>query len=138
RGMQRRRALLCLFGGLILLIVSSRFLAWGAVEVAEAFGVDDMIIGLTVIAIGTSLPELASAIAGARKGEYEMVLGNVIGSNLFNTLAVVGIAAAIAPMDAGQQVLMRDVLLMSALTISLFAVGYGFGRPGRVNRVEGG
>ena len=138
RGMQRRRALLCLFGGLVLLIVSSRFLVWGAVELAEAFGVDDMIIGLTVIAIGTSLPELASAVAAARKGEHDIVLGNVIGSNLFNTLAVVGIAATISPLAVGPQVLARDVLLMSVLTVSLFAVGYGFGRPGRVNRVEGG
>lgn len=137
QGMERRRALICLLGGLVLLIASSRALVWGAVEVAQAFGVDDMIIGLTVIAVGTSLPELASAIAAARKGEHDIVLGNIIGSNLFNTLTVVGIAAAISPFDVSPQVLVRDVLLMSVLTVSLFAVGYGFGRPGRVNRVEG-
>jgi cation:H+ antiporter len=136
--LSRRQALLYLVAGLILLIVSSRVLVWSAVEVAQALGIDDLIIGLTVVAIGTSLPELASGIAAARKGEHDIVLGNVIGSNLFNTLAVVGIAAGIEPLSVGPEVLARDVLLMSALTLSLFVVGYGFGRPGRVNRVEGG
>lgn len=136
--MSRRQALSYLIAGLILLIVSSRILVWGVVEVAQGLGVDDLIIGLTVVAIGTSLPELASGVAAVRKGEHDIVLGNVIGSNLFNTLAVVGIAAAIQPLSVGPEVLTRDVLLMSALTLSLFVVGYGFGRQGRVNRVEGG
>ena len=79
--------------GLLLLIASSRLLVWGAVEIARGLGVSDLIIGLTVVAAGTSLPELASSIIAARKGEHDIALGNVLGSNLFNTLSVVGIAA---------------------------------------------
>lgn len=76
--------------GLSVLVVSSHFLVWGAVDFAQMVGVSDLVIGLTIVAIGTSLPELASAIASARRGEHEFVLGNIIGSNFFNTLAVVG------------------------------------------------
>src|SRR5690554_3386174 len=90
-----KMALFWLVFGLILLVVSSRMLVWGAVEIAQDFGISDIIIGLTIVAIGTSLPELASSILAARKGEHDIVLGNIIGSNLFNTLAVVGIAGII-------------------------------------------
>jgi len=75
-----------------MLIVRSRILAWGAVEIAHVFGVSNLIIGLTIVAIGTSLPELASSIIATRKGEHDIALGYVLGSNMFNTLAVVGIA----------------------------------------------
>ena len=123
---------------MLLLIVSSRVLVWGAVAIAQTFGISDLVIGLTVVAIGTSLPELASSLAAARKGEHEIALGNVLGSNLFNTLAVVGIAGAIHPLVVAREVLTRDCLVMSLLTLSLFALGYGFrGRPGRINRLEG-
>jgi cation:H+ antiporter len=137
--MPLKRALPWLLIGLISLVVSSRILVWGAVEIARAFGVSDLIIGLTVIAIGTSLPELASSIIAARKGEHDIALGNVLGSNLFNTLAVVGIAGVIHPMQPGSEVLQRDMLVMTLLTVSLFALGYGFGkeRGGRINRIEG-
>jgi cation:H+ antiporter len=123
--------------GLVLLVISSRLLVWGAVGIAQAFGVSDLIIGLTIVAIGTSLPELASAIAATRKGEHDLALGNVIGSNLFNTLAVVGIAGAIHPLSVDPAILTRDLPVMAVLTISLFVIGYGFGGPGRINRVEG-
>ena len=86
--------------GLLVLAGSSRVLVWGATELARALGVSDLVIGLTVVAVGTSLPELASSIAAARKGQDDLAVGNVIGSNLFNTLAVVGLAGAIRPMDA--------------------------------------
>ncbi|WP_300670036.1 calcium/sodium antiporter [Desulfoluna sp.] len=131
------RALFRLFSGLIFLIVASRILVWGAVAMARAFGVNDLIIGLTIIAVGTSLPELASSIIATRKGEHDIALGNVIGSNLFNTLAVVGIAGAIHPMDVPPEVLTRDALTMGLLTLSLFAIGYGFKGRGRINRFEG-
>ncbi len=131
-----RKASLWLAAGLVLLVISSRVLVWGAVEIAHAFGVGDMIIGLTIVAVGTSLPELASSVIATRKGEHDLALGNVIGSNLFNTLAVVGIAGAIHPMEAGSDVLSRDMLVMAGLTLSLFAIGYGFGRQGRINRFE--
>ena len=137
--MPLRRALAWLAVGLALLVASSRILVWGAVELARGFGVSDMIIGLTIVAVGTSLPELASSIAAARKGEDDIALGNILGSNLFNTLAVVGIAGMISPMRVGPEVFSRDILVMAGLTFSLFVMGYGFRRPGsgRINRFEG-
>ncbi|MBE0583771.1 MAG: calcium/sodium antiporter [Desulfofustis sp.] len=137
RAMPIRRAVFWLVVGLLLLIVSSRILVWGAVEIAHGFGVSDLIIGLTVVAVGTSLPELASSIIATRKGEHDIALGNVLGSNLFNTLAVVGIAGAIHPLAVGPEVFNRDLLVMAALTLSLFVIGYGVRGPGRINRVEG-
>jgi cation:H+ antiporter len=137
--MPLRRAIFWLVAGLLLLIASSRLLVWGAVEIAHGFGVSDLIIGLTIVAVGTSLPELASSIIATRRGEHDIALGNVLGSNLFNTLAVVGIAGIIHPMSVGPEVLSRDILMMALLTASLFVIGYGFrGRQGRINRIEGG
>ncbi len=133
-----RRAVFWLVVGLVLLIVSSRILVWGAVEIAHEFGVSDLIIGLTIIAVGTSLPELASSVIATRKGEHDIALGNVLGSNLFNTLAVVGIAGTIHPLAVGPEVFNRDILVMAALTLSLFIIGYRFrGAGGRINRIEG-
>jgi len=83
------------------------------------------------------LPELASSVIAARKGEHDIALGNVLGSNLFNTLAVVGIAAAIHPLAVGPELFNRDIPVMAALTLSLFVIGYGFRGPGRINRFEG-
>mgnify|MGYP003397316300 FL=1 len=125
--------------GLILLIASSRLLVWGAVGVANSFGVSDLIIGLTIVALGTSLPELAASVMAARKGEHDIAIGNVVGSNMFNLLAVIGIAVIIAPMNSiPLEVLQRDWIIMLLLTIALFAMAYGFrGRDGRINRVEG-
>jgi cation:H+ antiporter len=112
---------LLLLVGLVLLIVSSRMLVWGAVNVAQALGVSDLLIGLTIVAVGTSLPELASSIAAARRGENDLAVGNVIGSNIFNTLVVVGLASVIAPIQAADpEVISRDVPIMSALTLLLF------------------
>ena len=137
--MPLRKALVWLGLGLVMLIASSRILVWGAVEIARIFGVSDLIIGLTVIAVGTSLPELASSIIAARKGEHDIALGNILGSNFFNTLAVVGCAGSISPMAAGPEVFSRDIMVMTALTVSLFFLGYGFRGPGlgRINRYEG-
>jgi len=132
-----RRAVFWMVAGLALLIVSSRSLVWGAVEIAYGLGVSDLIVGLTIVAIGTSLPELASSVIAALKGEDEIALGNVLGSNLFNTLAVVGIAGLIHPMTVGPDLLSRDILVMAVLTLSLFALGYRHRRPGRINRIQG-
>ena len=124
--------------GLVLLVVSSRALVWGAVEIARTLGVSDLLIGLTIVAIGTSLPELASSIAAARKGENDIALGNIIGSNLFNTLAVVGLAAIVSPMDAIEKaVTYRDMPLMIALTVALIVLGFRRKGDGRLNRVAG-
>jgi cation:H+ antiporter len=132
------RAVLWLVLGLILLVAGSRILVWGAVEIARGFGVGDLVIGLTIVAIGTSLPELASSLAATRKGEHDLALGNVMGSNLFNTLAVVGLAGMIHPLTIGSEVFLRDMLVMGGLTLSRFVFGVGFRGPGRINRVEGG
>jgi len=131
------QAIFRLVSGLIVLVIASRILVWGAVALARAFGVNDLIIGLTIVAVGTSLPELASSVIATRRGEHDIALGNVLGSNLFNTLAVVGIAGAIHPMDVPGEVLTRDALTMGVLTLSLFAIGYGFKGSGRINRIEG-
>lgn len=137
RTMPLRKAVMWTVIGLLLLIISSRILVWGAVTIAQGLGVSDLIIGLTVIAVGTSLPELASSVIAARKGEHDMALGNILGSNLFNTLAVVGIAGVIHPMGVGHEVLTRDMAVMVGLTVSLFVIGYGFRGQGRINRIEG-
>jgi len=133
------RSVFWLVVGLAFLIASSRILVWGAVEIAQHLGVSDLMIGLTVVAIGTSLPELASSIIAARKGAHDIAIGNVIGSNLFNTLAVVGLAGVITPISVDASAMHRDILVMSILTFVLFAVGYRFKkhRPGRINRYEG-
>ncbi|MFZ5841814.1 MAG: calcium/sodium antiporter [Pseudomonadota bacterium] len=135
--MPLKRAVCWLVIGLLLLIASSRLLVWGAVEIALALGVSDLIIGLTVVAIGTSLPELASSIIAVRKNEHDIAFGNVIGSNMFNTLAVVGLAGAIAPMSVGPEVFYRDLMVMAGLTLALLLFCYGFRGPGRLNRLEG-
>ena len=131
------RSILWLAIGLVLLILSSRLMVWGAVEIAVALGVSDLVIGLTVVAIGTSLPELASSIAACRKGEHDIALGNVLGSNLFNTLAVVGLAGVLRPFVTQSEILTRDFPVMILLTLSLFAICYRRKGPGRINRFEG-
>ncbi len=135
--MSRPAATVWLVVGLVLLLFSSQVLVWGAVTLAERLGIDDLVIGLTIVAIGTSLPELASAVAAARKGEPDLAVGNVIGSNLFNTLAVVGIAGLIQPAAVSPSLMMRDLPVMGALTLSLFVIGYVTHRPGMITRVEG-
>jgi cation:H+ antiporter len=137
RTMPVGRAVFWLIGGLVLLVVSSQILIWGAIKIAQGFGVSDLIIGLTIVAVGTSLPELASSIIAARKGEHDIALGNVLGSNLFNTLAVVGIAGTIHPIIVGPEVFSRDITVMALLTLSLFFIGFGFRGPGRISRFEG-
>lgn len=131
------RALMWLVIGLALLLVSSRMLVWGAVYVAQSLGVSDLIIGLTIVAIGTSLPELAAGIASVRKNEHDLILGNILGSGIFNTLAVVGMAAAIEPLQAESVVLYRDWMVMMGVTLALFLMGL-FGGRRIIKRWEGG
>ena len=132
------QASIWLIAGLIFLVISSRMLVWGAVSIAQDLGVSDLIIGLTIVAIGTSLPELASSIAAARKGEHDLAVGNIIGSNLFNTLAVVGLAGVIQPMSIPAEIISRDWPLMASLTVALFAMGYSRNcENGMINRLEG-
>ena len=134
-------AMLKVLVGLGVLIGSSHFLVWGAVDIARVLGVSELMIGLTVLAVGTSLPELASAVAAARKGKHEFVLGNIIGSNFFNTLAVVGIAGGISPIGKfSPYILTRDLPLMigASLLILFFGVNWSnFRKPGRIVKIEG-
>ena len=130
-------AMLWTITSLVVLVLSAYILVWGAVSVARAFGLSDLIIGLTIIAIGTSLPELAVAITAALKKEHEIVLGNVIGSNLFNLLAVLGVAGSIQDTELDPAVLTRDYPVMVVLTIAMFLMAYGFrAQNGRINRPE--
>ena len=137
--MQRADAIKWFLIGLVVLLVSARMLVWGAVNVAQGFGVSDLVIGLTIVAIGTSLPELAASIASARKGEPDLAIGNVIGSNLFNLLAVMAIPGLLSPSRLPDEVLTRDFPLMLGLTVALLLMAYRF-RSGdrRINRIEGG
>jgi cation:H+ antiporter len=136
--LSRRAAWAWLVVGLVLLVIASRVLVWGAVGIATELGWSDLVIGLTVVALGTSAPELASSIAAARKGENDLALGNVIGSNLFNTLGVVGLAGLIAPAAVSRELLTRDipVTLLFTAALVVFAV-WPLGR-GRISRIEGG
>jgi len=111
--------------GLVLLIGSSRLLVWGASNIALSLGVSELVIGLTIVALGTSLPELAASIASLKKSIPDMAIGNVIGSNLFNSLAVVGIPPLIHGFEVDAAALYRDVPVMVVLTLLLFAMSFG-------------
>lgn len=126
--------------GILILIASSRILVWGAVEIAEYYQVSDLIIGLTIVAIGTSLPELAATITAARKKEYDLALGNIIGSNIFNILGVMALPGLIRPGTFDSAVLTRDYPVMLGLTITLliFSIAWRKGTTGVLARVEGG
>lgn len=135
--MSTKRALFWWFFGLISLLISSRMLVAGAIFVAKSFGVSDLVIGLTIVALGTSLPEIAAAIVSTIKNEPDIVLGNVIGSNMFNLLPVMMMPAFIAPTPVPEQVINRDFMVMLLLTIVLFIFSLGWKQGGRVNRLEG-
>ena len=137
RTMSLKQALFWLVLGLLVLIGSSRLLVWGAVGIARGLGISDLIIGLTIIAVGTSLPELASSIVAVRKNEHDLALGNIIGSNIFNSLVVVGIAGAVSPMQVEPAVLHRDWVVMTGLTVILLPMCLGYKKQGRINRFEG-
>jgi cation:H+ antiporter len=132
-----KKAILLLLAGLVFLLISSRLLVWGATNVASALGVSDVIIGLTIVAIGTSLPELAASITSALKGEDDLAIGNVIGSNLYNLLAVLSIPGLVVPGAYSPEVMDRDLPVMMVLTVLLFFMGHGLGKQGRINRLEG-
>ena len=130
RPMPLWKAWLLLFVGLTFLVASSHALVWGCVDLAREMGVSELLIGLTVVAVGTSLPELASAVASARKGEHEFVLGNIVGSNFFNTLAVVGLAGTISPFkDPSPYLLTRDLPMMVLMSVSIAVFGFNVRAP---------
>ncbi|MBB1295320.1 MAG: cation:H+ antiporter [Pseudoalteromonas rhizosphaerae] len=133
-----KSALFWLIIGMILLPVSSHFLVGSAVDIAKYFGLSDLVIGLTIIAIGTSLPELAACIAGVLKNEDDLALGNIVGSNIFNILAVLPLAGIINPSIIDPSAANRDALIMIGATIALIAMSLSFKGTRRINRVEGG
>jgi cation:H+ antiporter len=132
-----RQAVVWLVIGLAVLLVGSHLLVWGAQNLAVEFGVSELIIGLTIVAIGTSLPELAVSIISALKGEHDMAIGNIIGSNLFNSLAVVGIAGLIHPAEFERELLTAHLPVMIGLTLALFLMTYNFAGNSRIRRIEG-
>ena len=131
------RAMVWLAIGLAVLLAGAQLLVWGAHNLALTLGVSDLIIGLTVVAVGTSLPELAVSIVSALKNEHDIALGNIIGSNMFNCLAVIGPAAAIHPSAFTPAMLGLHLPVMIALTLVLFALTYNFTGTGRISRAEG-
>lgn len=128
-------AIFWVIAGFVLLVGSSKLLVWGSVEIAHKLGVSDLIIGLTIVAVGTSLPELAASVIAAKKGEDDIAIGNVIGSNMFNLMCVVGFAGVIRPIAAPQEVLYRDVAMMLFLNALLFA--FFLTRRPTINRPQG-
>jgi len=136
-GMSMPRAVFWLTFGLIALLVSSRVLIWGAVAIALQLGVSELIIGIAVVALGTSLPELAASIASAVKKEHDIAIGNVIGSNIFNLLMVLGLPGVINPGAIDAAVRYRDFPAMFLITLALFAMAYGRRGPGRITRAGG-
>ena len=125
---------LMLVGGLATLLVGAELLVRGASAMATRFGVPALVIGLTVVAFGTSAPELAVSFKGAFSGQTDVALGNVIGSNIFNTFTILGISALIAPLVVAQELVRREVPLMILASLAVLAMGYG----GDIGRLDGG
>jgi cation:H+ antiporter len=137
RDMPTKYAVLWLSVGLIVLPLSSTFLVEGAIFIARSLHVSEAVIGLTIIALGTSLPELAAALTSALRQEDDLAIGNVIGSNMFNILGVLGIAAAVHPVEVELLMLQQDFPVMFIFTVMLFFMAYGINGPGRISRRSG-
>ncbi len=133
-----RKATFWLVIGLVTLLGGAELMVNGGIDVARRIGVSELVVGVTVVAVGTSLPELAVAIAGSLKGESDLVLGNVLGSNIFNVLAVIGIAGAIQPHDFDDGVLTLHFALMSILTLGVFLLAYNRRTRVQLTRSSGG
>lgn len=124
--------------GLSVLLLASKLLVWGSVAIAHHLGISGLVIGLTVVAVGTSLPELAASLLSAHRGEPDIALGNVVGSNLFNVLGVMALPGIIAPGPLSPEVMHRDYPIMFGMTLLLFAFAWGGGQPRKITRFEGG
>ncbi|OEE75681.1 calcium/sodium antiporter, partial [Vibrio genomosp. F6] len=135
-GVSNKKAAMWVVIGLIVLPLSADILVDNAVVIAKFFGMSDLVIGLTIIAIGTSLPELAASLAGVMKGEDDMAVGNIIGSNVFNILAVMGIPGVLNPSILSEYAMGRDFWVM--LGLSLLLVVMALGKSRSINRIEGG
>ena len=132
-----KSAVLWVVVGLGTLLLGAEWLVTGAIGIAHTLGVSEVVIGVTIVAFGTSLPELAVSLISVLKGEYGLAIGNIVGSNIFNLLAVIGIAAAIEPMTLHPSVLSLHIFVMVAFTLVLFAMTYDYDGKARLSRLEG-
>lgn len=132
-----KMALVWFLLGLGTLLGGAELLVDGAIEIARIIGFSDVVIGITLVALGTSLPELAVSLVSAMKGEYGLAIGNIVGSNIFNLLAVIGVAATIAPAPLPPSVLSLHIFVMVAFTLVLFAMTYDYDGKSEISRVEG-
>jgi len=137
QGVATSKAVFWLLIGLVLLPLSATYMVDSAVIIAKALGMSDLVIGLTIIALGTSLPELAASIAGVLKNEDDLALGNIIGSNIFNILAVMAMPGLIAPGAIDAMAASRDVYVMLGLNLLLVLLSLNFKGIRRINRLEG-
>ena len=137
RHVNTRAAIIWLVLGLAMLLGGAELLVDGAIEIARNLGVTEIVIGITLVALGTSVPELAVSMVSAIRGEYGLAIGNVVGSNIFNLLAVIGIATVIKPATLAPSVLSLHIFVMVAFTLVLFAMTYEYDGKGRINRLEG-
>lgn len=137
RDVSMRMAILWLLVGLLVLLIGAELLVDGAIEIARAIGVTEVVIGITLVALGTSLPELAVSLVSVMKNEYGLAIGNIVGSNIFNLLAVIGVAAAIEPAALAPSVLSLHTFVMVAFTLVLFAMTYDYDGKSELSRIEG-
>ncbi|MFN3237269.1 MAG: calcium/sodium antiporter [Pseudomonadales bacterium] len=131
------KALGLLILSLLFLLLSAELLVFAVIKISTAMGVSELFIGLTVIAVGTSLPELVVSVTSALKGETDLAIGNIVGSNIFNMLAVLSIPGFLAPTLLDEEILLRDYAVMAGMTIAVLIFAYGISRA-RVSRIEGG
>ena len=135
--MSMRVAIFWLLVGIATLLVGAQLMVDGALDIAKALGVSEMVIGITMVALATSLPELAVSAVSAFRGEYGLAIGNIVGSNIFNLLAVIGVAASIQPAALPPSVLSLHIFVMVAFTLVLFAMTYEYEGRGQITRLEG-
>jgi len=132
-----KTAIIWLLIGLGTLLLGAHLLVDGSLSIAHALGVSEVVIGILLVALGTSLPELAVSLVSALKGEYGLAIGNIVGSNIFNLLAVIGVAAVIAPSPMAPSVLSLHIFVMVAFTLVLFAMTYDYDGKSELSRIEG-
>ena len=133
----RRKVFVQMIGGLVFLLIGSRLVVWGGIGLGQALGLSELIIGLTIVAVGTSLPELATSIAGVVKKQHSIAVGNVVGSNLMNLTAIIGIPSILMPMEVEGVVLLRDYPMVFMVSLALWPIFWSRRRgAGRVNRWE--
>lgn len=136
-GVTQQMAILWIIIGLVAVLVGANALVWGSLNIAREIGVSDLVIGVTVVAIGTSLPELAVSVVAARKGLHGLALGNIIGSNAINMLAVIGVAGVIRPATLDLAAVQLHLPVLLGFTVAFFFIAYNSDGTLRVGRLEG-